>query len=117
MNDPGRIVVLGAGPTGLSAAYRPVRTCPGSPRLTSRPHGTGEPRALRRRDPGPRAAARLADRPRGGGGAHRGPGPAAGGSDRTAAVAAARHPRQDVHSGYARWAGSYEVAKNPLIHV
>lgn len=26
-------------------------------------------------------------------------------------------PAEDVRSGYARWAGSYEVAKNPLIHV
>src|SRR5262245_2882366 len=25
-------------------------------------------------------------------------------------------PAEDVRSGYARWAGSYEVAKNPLIH-
>ena len=26
-------------------------------------------------------------------------------------------PAEDVRSGYARWAGSYEVARNPLIHV
>src|SRR5262249_56050905 len=25
-------------------------------------------------------------------------------------------PAEDVRSGYARWAGSYDVPKNPLIH-
>lgn len=26
-------------------------------------------------------------------------------------------PAEDVRSGYARWAGSYDVARNPLIHI